>query len=84
MSLNTWAMCHKGRERVVKLAAQCGPEGSVRNATIDLFAIDDRQKPDKPAVGIIRFTGRECYARHHFLRQDGFLHSCASGLYGNT
>jgi hypothetical protein len=58
--LNPWAMGDKGGEGIVKVRTEVRPEGLVGNATGDLLAIRDRQKPDYPFSCIIGFTGREC------------------------
>jgi hypothetical protein len=73
-------MSDKGGHRVVKICCAVRPECLVRNAAMDVFAIDDRQKPDNPSAGIICFAGGGIlYARDHFLREEGVLHRFSSG-----
>jgi hypothetical protein len=55
--LNTLAMGDKGGESVVKICRTMRPKGNV-------FAIDDRLKPDHPSAGIIRLTGGACYTHN--------------------
>ena len=58
---NMVAMGDKGGQRVVKIRREVRPEGLIGNATMDLFAMDDSQKPDNPSGGLIGFTGGEFY-----------------------
>jgi hypothetical protein len=47
-------------ERVVRVCSKVRPEGLVGNTTMDLFVIDDSEKPHNPSQWIIGLTGGKC------------------------
>jgi hypothetical protein len=82
--LNPGAMGDKGGQRVMKIRPAVRPKGLIGNTTMDVFAIDDRQKPDHPLAFIIRFTGGKFdmhettfFTRLAFLRQEAIWYGRA-------
>jgi hypothetical protein len=58
----------------VKIRGEVTPEGLIGNTAMDLFAIDDSEKPNNPFQFVISFTGGKFYIHDGHFPQPGEAH----------